>query len=447
MDDRKEVFAITRDGLFKLVWAEPMIRVAKRFGVSGSYLARICNELSVPRPDRGYWAKLAVGKASPMPELPPAEPGDPTEWDRNAHPYQSLKRSITSASKSPPKRKGIRRSSGDQHEVIHGAKALFEGGRESHDVGYLKPNKRVLVDIVATKATLIDALKVANALFTTLENRGHRVRIAHECERFTRASVDHREKGKGYEGYKEVWSPWRITVVYIDDVPIGLTLFEMSETVRMRYVNGAYIRDEHYLPPKRGRVTDHSWTSDKQQPSGRFCLQAYAPQRRVNWLRQWPESRIGELQSRLMDIVTELENAPTELRQLIEAADHKQKLEEERWRAQQEEWDREKAERRSKEARNESRKALKKVLKEWRRKQGIHSFLTELEIAISNTPVNDQPFMRERLALMRTFIGEADPLALLREWKSPDEIEAAPREDDSGAAQQLLGMRPRNSEA
>jgi hypothetical protein len=73
---------IPREELYKLVWSEPMTKVAERFGVSGSYLARICTVLNVPRPERGYWAKLAVGKA-PSPEpMPDTRPGDQLYWSK-----------------------------------------------------------------------------------------------------------------------------------------------------------------------------------------------------------------------------------------------------------------------------------------------------------------------------------------------------------------------------
>lgn len=39
-----------------------MITVAKDYGVSSNYLARVCEQLKVPRPNRGYWAKRAAGK-------------------------------------------------------------------------------------------------------------------------------------------------------------------------------------------------------------------------------------------------------------------------------------------------------------------------------------------------------------------------------------------------
>lgn len=58
---------ILREELYRLVSAEPMTKPAVRSDVSGSYLARACETLNVPRPPRGHWAKLAVGKAALAP--------------------------------------------------------------------------------------------------------------------------------------------------------------------------------------------------------------------------------------------------------------------------------------------------------------------------------------------------------------------------------------------
>jgi hypothetical protein len=65
---------VTRDRLYALVWAEPMLKVAAKFGVSSSYMTRVCKLMNVPRPERGYWAKLAVGKQPPVAGLPRARP-------------------------------------------------------------------------------------------------------------------------------------------------------------------------------------------------------------------------------------------------------------------------------------------------------------------------------------------------------------------------------------
>jgi ankyrin repeat protein len=50
-----------REKLYKEVWSEPMIILAKRYSVSDVYLARVCRLLRVPLPGRGYWAKKAAG--------------------------------------------------------------------------------------------------------------------------------------------------------------------------------------------------------------------------------------------------------------------------------------------------------------------------------------------------------------------------------------------------
>lgn len=57
-----------REQLYQEIWAEPVRDVAKRYGVSDVYLARICRKLSVPLPGRGYWAK-ATERRPPRPPL------------------------------------------------------------------------------------------------------------------------------------------------------------------------------------------------------------------------------------------------------------------------------------------------------------------------------------------------------------------------------------------
>jgi hypothetical protein len=65
----------TRKELHQLVWSEPMNKLAKKFGISDVALAKHCRRLDVPRPPRGYWAKLAAGKSVTREYLPPRGPG------------------------------------------------------------------------------------------------------------------------------------------------------------------------------------------------------------------------------------------------------------------------------------------------------------------------------------------------------------------------------------
>jgi hypothetical protein len=68
--------ALSHDELYAVVWAQLMLKVAARYKMSSSYMASVCSFLNVPRPARGYWAKLAVGKAAVAPPLPQPNPGE-----------------------------------------------------------------------------------------------------------------------------------------------------------------------------------------------------------------------------------------------------------------------------------------------------------------------------------------------------------------------------------
>jgi len=59
-----------REKLYKEVWEEPMIKVAKRYGVSDVALKKICKKLNIPVPGRGYWSRIYAGqkiKKTPLP--------------------------------------------------------------------------------------------------------------------------------------------------------------------------------------------------------------------------------------------------------------------------------------------------------------------------------------------------------------------------------------------
>jgi hypothetical protein len=58
-----------RQKLFDEVWATPVTKLAKKYGLSDVGLRKICVSLDVPLPPRGYWAKLAAGKTIPKPAL------------------------------------------------------------------------------------------------------------------------------------------------------------------------------------------------------------------------------------------------------------------------------------------------------------------------------------------------------------------------------------------
>ena len=70
-----EMIRYEREKLFEEVWAEPMLAVAARYGVSSVALAKTCRKLGVPTPPRGYWALKAAGRTGVKPRLPAPKAG------------------------------------------------------------------------------------------------------------------------------------------------------------------------------------------------------------------------------------------------------------------------------------------------------------------------------------------------------------------------------------
>jgi hypothetical protein len=271
-----------------------MTTVAKRYDVSSNYLARICERLDVPRPPRGYWQQLAAGikiKASPLPGV---KPGGELAWTRDGALPPRAPLSATTPAIGP--RTGPRPA---QHPLLLGARAHFDHARDPgwQAVGYVRPYKKNLVDVVVSKDMLDRALKVANAFFLLLEERGQRVTLAPNGAT-AHVTCDQRAGRPGTHDYSEHWTPARPTVTFIGDVAIGLTLFEISEEVDARYDSALsrWVRATAAPPSARRRPQSrHSdWTSRHWLPSGRLGLHAFAPYRGVTWEHYWYETRAGE---------------------------------------------------------------------------------------------------------------------------------------------------------
>ena len=139
---------VSREQLYELVWSMPMTKVAEKFSVSGSYMARVCSVLRVPRPERGYWAKLNVGKASARPPLPEALPGDQLMWPQGGD-LPLAAHGVANTVANPVASRARRIVTGT-HGLIRGAKQHYETGYKVEDGQLLRPYKRLLVDVTAS---------------------------------------------------------------------------------------------------------------------------------------------------------------------------------------------------------------------------------------------------------------------------------------------------------
>lgn len=67
--------SFTRESLMEKVWEAPLGAVAAQIGMSANGLAKLCDRLVIPRPQRRYWNLSPAERGAAKPDLPPPPPG------------------------------------------------------------------------------------------------------------------------------------------------------------------------------------------------------------------------------------------------------------------------------------------------------------------------------------------------------------------------------------
>ncbi|MGX5733806.1 hypothetical protein [Bosea thiooxidans] len=419
-----EALKISREDLYEQVWVAPINHLAEKFGVSGSYLARVCSALNVPRPPLGYWQKKAVGKAAPRPELPPALPGDQLSWAKDKPLAAPVKKRVWRTVDRKAATKTIRPA---RHPMLIGVEESFRKSRTIEETEFLRPYKQLLPDIVASEPRLGRALELANDIYSALYRKGHRVLIAPPDQELDRVHIEEREtpgKDRKYGRYQlgSIWSPRRPTVTYIGAMPIGLALTEMTERVTLRYLDGRYVRaDSKQVQSAKPWQLTHSWTTEQDLPCGRFRFVAYSPLAGVDWTANWQETQTVSMSTMVAAIVQKLESVEDELRALMKAAEEAAARRRREWEEAQERYRREEDQRRVAEALADSKKQLAGIMEKWAAATAVERFFSEAQARVGEVEGERRAHLTERLALAKSLVGPLDPLAFLAEWLGPEE--------------------------
>jgi hypothetical protein len=166
MGERKQR-TVTREELFEQVWQTPMTQLAKEYGVSDVGLAKVCKRMEVPRPPRGYWRKLEVGKAPPKPKLRPL----------TKHGIESVL--ITPVADSYPTKlqKGERPEEipvpeviETPHRLIQKTQVALEKGK-ADERGIIQPRNKICFDIAVSREQVERACCVMDAAYNGAEIR------------------------------------------------------------------------------------------------------------------------------------------------------------------------------------------------------------------------------------------------------------------------------------
>ncbi len=72
MSNNRSISEYSRQELYDLIWSAPASKLAADFGISDVAIAKRCKNRNVPRPTRGYWAKVAAGRNPRKTPLPPS---------------------------------------------------------------------------------------------------------------------------------------------------------------------------------------------------------------------------------------------------------------------------------------------------------------------------------------------------------------------------------------
>lgn len=176
---------ITRKELYDRVWAEPIQKLSKEYGLSDVGLAKICHRYNIPVPPRGYWAKQQAGKRVSKPSLPPDGrkgygdeirlPGPPTQPPDPPEPVlpPALPHPLIAAESDPSNSISVPEDLRIRHELLRSTREYWRIVQ--------RPNFRWEVklpdhfNINVSKPTEARSLRLLQALFTALEHRGHKV--------------------------------------------------------------------------------------------------------------------------------------------------------------------------------------------------------------------------------------------------------------------------------
>lgn len=413
---------ISREDLYELVWAKPLTQVSEELQIPSIKIVQACDAMDVPRPRAGHWNKLKVGRAPEPEPLPAPNKATLLQWSKFDHlpqkPRIRRKKKKESSEQAVPERRRV-------HNLVCGAKEHFLNSHPVDEGGYLKPFKRLLVDVATSSKCLENGLSLANELLMAFETAGHRVSIAEAGSEFHRASIDERlvrkvEK-RGYQPNRP-WVPMRPTVVSFGKTTFGISIVEMTEEKLLRYIRGNYYPESEVqklrLPP--GALTN-TWTTTEAQLCGRLRLTIYSPYSHVDWRIEWEESGSEPLTEKVTSIIKRVKSKVRTVVAMREEADRHAEIERKK---REEEWQRylrRDDQRRIELSIKESRAELTTVIQNWTEVVSVERFFEAAEKRAERLVGPERLVVEERLQLARDLLGTQDPLNFLRAWQSPRE--------------------------
>ena len=175
---------LTRAELYEKVWTTPVRTIAKEFGMSDVGLAKICRKHGIPIPPLGYWRKTETGHKVVRPPLSPATNGLET-LDISVR--ERLPPELAALAAEPPLEIAI--PSELSHDLVTRTEKLLASGKEN-EKKLVVPKGGTLSHLLVSREQMARALRIMNALFLALEERGHSISWPKEEEAALTLGID-----------------------------------------------------------------------------------------------------------------------------------------------------------------------------------------------------------------------------------------------------------------
>src|SRR3569833_2191675 len=177
------VIKYEREILYEEVWAEPVVAVAKRYGISDVGLRKICKRLGVPLPPLGHWAKVQAGRKVTRPNLPshkgetsyssnryeddspPTPPAPEPEAVIQQKAYEAL----------PEHHIVVRDTLDGAHRFVKATEKGFRKPQIGGNGVIAWPRGTCVLDIAVSAENQSRALLLVDALLTAMQTRGFKV--------------------------------------------------------------------------------------------------------------------------------------------------------------------------------------------------------------------------------------------------------------------------------
>lgn len=170
---------LTREEVYERVWDKPTADLAAELGISDVAVGKLCRRMGVPKPPRGYWARIEAGQKVAKAPLPDPGPGTvryvtyypPAEMELPPSTAALLKDEISVDVPS------------DLHDpsplVATFARFLTTGEFQDDDL-ISPPSGEGFLAITASRRQILRALRIMDALAKTLISKGYEIAVAED---------------------------------------------------------------------------------------------------------------------------------------------------------------------------------------------------------------------------------------------------------------------------